>query len=154
MKGWYAFDEGGKSGSGGWSRLRTTWNGDVAMPHGWAIAEFWLLLRDCLVFEDWLQKLVLLPGIPPEWFTHAAGFAIEDMPVHFGTLDLAWKPRPGGATLELAVSELAAVYPSVLRLPPSLNARVTVAGQTIRSEAPGEFVLPPRTRQAEVDFKR
>ena len=155
MKGWYAFDEGGKSGSGGWNRLRTTWNGDVAMPHGWAIAEFWLLLRDCLVFEDNLVfGLVLLSGIPPDWFTHAAGFAIEDMPVHFGTLDLAWKPRPGGATLELTVSEAAAMYPSVLRLPPSLNARVTVAGRTIRLEAPGEFVLPPRTRQAEVDFKR
>ena len=154
MKGWYAFDEGGKSGSGGWNRLRTTWNGDVAMPHGWAIAELWLLLRDCLVFEDRLGKLVLLSGIPPAWFTHPHGITIRNMPACWGKLDLAWKPRPAGATLELTVSGAAAVYPSTLRLPPSLNARVTVAGRTIQSQAPGEFVLPPRTRRAEVDFRR
>ena len=51
MRHWYAFDEGGKSGSGGWGHLRTTWNGDVAMPHGWAIAEVHLLLRDCLALR-------------------------------------------------------------------------------------------------------
>ncbi|UCG48367.1 MAG: hypothetical protein JSU94_01065 [Phycisphaerales bacterium] len=154
MKGWYAFDEGGKSGSGGWNRLRTTWNGDVAMPHGWAIAEFWLLLRDCLVFQDGLQEPVLLSGIPPEWFTHPHGITIRNMPVYGGRLDLARKPRPGGATLELTMSEVAANFSSQLRLPPSLNARVTVTGQAIQPEAPGEFVLPPRTSKAEVDFNR
>ena len=65
MRRWYAFDEGGKSGSGGWGHLRTKWNGDVAMPHGWAIAEVHLLLRDCLAYED-NQQLVLFAGVPEE----------------------------------------------------------------------------------------
>ena len=63
MQRWYAFDEGGKSGSGGWGHLRTTWNGSVAMPHGWAIAEVHLLLRDCLAYED-DGRLVLFAGVP------------------------------------------------------------------------------------------
>jgi hypothetical protein len=155
MKGWYAFDEGGKSGSGGWNRLRTPWNGDVAMPHGWAIAEFWLLLRDCLAFEDGQKHgLVLLSGVPPEWFTHADGIVIENMPIHKGKLNLRWKPRPGGATLELDRSRRARLRNFVLCLPASLNARVTVAGRVIPASAPGEFVLRPRTREANVSFGR
>ncbi len=42
----------------------------------------------------------------------------------------------------------------VLRLPLSLNARVSVAGRTISAPATGEFILPPGTRRAEVDFMR
>ena len=63
MQGWYAFDEGGKSGSGGWGHVRTKWNGSVAMPHGWAIAEVHLLLRDCLAYEDG-NRLVLVRRRP------------------------------------------------------------------------------------------
>ena len=153
MRGWYAFDEGGKSGSGGWNRLRTTWNPNVAMPHGWAIAEFWLLLRDCLVFEDeQRQRLVLLSGIPPDWFNNKEGIAIENMPTYFGKLDLRWRPRRGGATLELG-GKSRPLKGHVLRLPASLNPQVTVAGRAISASAPGEFVLPPRTLEAEVHFR-
>jgi hypothetical protein len=100
MKSWYAFDEGGKSGSGGWGNLRTTWNGNVAMPHGWAIAELWLLMRDCLVFEN-DQRLVLMPGIPPAWFSYKAGIKIEGLPTYFGKLNLLWKPTQDRATFSL-----------------------------------------------------
>jgi len=83
MRGWYAFDEGGKSGSGGWGRVRTTWNGDVAMPHGWAIAEVWLLLRDSLLFEDG-DRLILFGGVPPQWFKDPKGMEITGAPTYFG----------------------------------------------------------------------
>ena len=153
MRGWYAFDEGGKSGSGGWNRVRTTWNGNVAMPHGWAIAEFWLLLRDCLAFEDEKRRrLVLLSGIPPDWFTHEGGISIENMPTYFGKLDLRWRPRRGGAMLEIGGNPAPSAR-FVLRLPASLNPRVAVGGLVIPASAPGEFILSAPTREAEIHFR-
>jgi hypothetical protein len=93
MKDWYAFDEGGKSGAGGWHHARTTWSGDVAMPHGWAIAEFHLLLRDSLAFEDG-DQLILLAGIPPAWFRDPAGFSIEKFltVTDFGAVAIGIRP--------------------------------------------------------------
>ncbi|MEZ0264368.1 MAG: hypothetical protein ACAI43_06550, partial [Phycisphaerae bacterium] len=100
-RGFFAFDEGGKSGSAGWrdkdgkALLSTTWNGDVAMPHGWSIAELHLLIRDALAYED-NGRLVLLAGIPPEWFDKP--MKIENLPTHFGPLSLSYLPptTPGG----------------------------------------------------------
>jgi len=152
MKGWYAFDEGGKSGSGGWDRVRTTWNGNVAMPHGWAIAEFWLLMRDCLAFEN-DERVVLLSGVPPAWFTHKDGIKIEDLPTYFGKLNLIWKPSQDGATLNLGGT----AKPSkgfLLRLPESLNAKVTVNGQPIPTMRDGEFLLQPQTRIVNISFNQ
>ena len=85
MRGWYALDEGGGSGSGTWYRTRTNWphskerpgdNHAVAMPHGWAIAEFWLLLRDSIAFEDG-DSLVVFGGVPPEWFQAEEGMVAK-----------------------------------------------------------------------------
>ena len=152
MRGWYAFDEGGKSGSGGWGRVRTTWNGNVAMPHGWAIAELWLLMRDCLAFEN-DRWLVLLSGVPPAWFTNKDGIRIEGLPTYFGKLNLLWKPTQGGATLSLGGT---AIPPQgfLLRLPESLKAKVTMNGRTIPAGKAGEFILQPQTRQVHVSFDR
>ena len=150
MKGWYAFDEGGKSGSGGWGRVRTTWNGNVAMPHGWAIAELWLLMRDCLAFEN-DQHLVLLSGVPPAWFTHEGGIRIEGLPTYFGKLNLLWKPMQDGATLSLG-GTAKPLKGFLLRLPESLKAKVTVNGRTIPAGKAGEFLLQPQTRQVHINF--
>jgi len=152
MRGWYAFDEGGKSGSGGWGRVRTTWNGNVAMPHGWAIAELWLLMRDCLAFEN-DQHLVLLSGVPPAWFSHQDGIRIEGLPTYFGNLNLLWKPTQEGATLSLGGT---AKPPKgfLLHLPESLEAKVTVNGRTIPAGKAGGFLLQPQTRQVHISFDR
>jgi hypothetical protein len=152
MKGWYAFDEGGKSGPGGWDRLRTTWNGNVAMPHGWVIAELWLLMRDCLAFEN-DRELVLLSGVPPAWFTYKDGIRIEGLPTYFGKLNLLWKPTRGGATLSL---DGTAKPPNgfLLRLPESLEATVTVNGRTIPAMKAGEFLLQPHTREVHISFSK
>ena len=150
MKGWYAFDEGGKSGSGGWGRVRTTWNGNVAMPHGWAIAELWLLMRDCMALEN-DQRLVLLSGVPPAWFTNKDGIRIEGLPTYFGKLNLLWKPGQDGATLNLGGT---AKPPKgfLLRLPESLGANISVNGRRISAVTAGQFILPPQTRQAHINF--
>jgi hypothetical protein len=158
MRGWYAFDEGGRSGSGGWPRLRTTWahgadwRWAVAMPHGWAIAEIWLLIRDCLVFED-NGRLVLLAGVPSAWFTHAGGIVIEHLPTYFGKLNLVWESAAADAILTLNGP---ADPPNgfVLRLPESLTAKVTVQKRVIPAICGGDFVLPRGTAKAHVSLGR
>jgi hypothetical protein len=87
MKGWYVFDEGGGSGCGGWNYYRTKWDTSIAMPHGWAIAELWLLIRDSLVYEDG-NKLVLFSGIDPKWFRRE--LKINNFPTRFGNLTASW----------------------------------------------------------------
>jgi hypothetical protein len=152
MRGWYAFDEGGRSGSGGWGHVRTTWNGSVAMPHGWAIAEVWLLLRDCLVFEA-DQRLVLFSGVSPVWFAYKEGITIENMPTWFGKLNMHWKLAQTGATLRLD-GEARPPKGFVLRLPVSLKPTIRVGGQTISVMSDGGFALPPGTKEVHVSFRR
>ena len=152
MRGWCAFDEGGKSGSGGWGRVRTTWNGDVAMPHGWAIAEVWLLLRDCLLFEDG-DRLVLFGGVRPEWFRSAEGMKIVNAPTYFG--DCSVKYLFDGTKDEGTMDVKGAARPAggfVLRLPAAMVAMVTVGGRKIEREANGDFVIPGNTAKARIEF--
>jgi formylglycine-generating enzyme required for sulfatase activity len=148
MKGWYAFDEGGGSGQGGWKYYRTKWNPSVAMPHGWAIAELWLLLRDCLAFEDG-ERLVLLGGVPPDWFQQ--NMAIEHLPTQFGDCSVQYVPATGGATLRFSGS---ARPPGgfVLRLPASLAASLSADGKPARQSGRGDWVIPAETQRVSLKF--
>jgi len=142
MQGWYALDEGGDSGVGGWNHVRTTWRqgkASDAMPHGWAIAEFILLLRDCLAFEDG-DKLVLFAGIPPDWITRPEGMKIKHFPTHFGNLSLEYTVSGKAAKLILSGTTQPAGG-LVLRLPASLNVAVKVDGQNITG-VNGDFLVP------------
>ncbi|HUU93909.1 MAG TPA: hypothetical protein VM238_22170 [Phycisphaerae bacterium] len=150
MRGWYAFDEGGKSGSGGWSHARTAWNPSVAMPHGWAGAELWLLIRDSLLVEDG-DRLVLLAGVPPEWVAGNETMAVANMPTYFGTCSFEWKPADGGATLTLT-GTAAPAQGFLLQLPASLKATVSVKGKRLRPSRGGDVVLPLGTTQAQIQF--
>ena len=115
MRGWYALDEGGPSAPGNWGKVVSNWKvsrqgpGGVesaaAMPHGWAIAEFELLLRDSLAFEH-DDKLVLFAGVSEEWFKQP--MSIKNLPTHFGTMSVEWDPA--GEKVKLALP--AATYPS------------------------------------------
>ena len=149
MRGWYAFDEGGKSGSGGWGHLRTTWDGSVAMPHGWAIAEVHLLLRDCLAYED-DQQLVLFAGIPASWFTDQAGMTIRNLPTQFGKLDVSWETAGRTATLHLD-GDAAPPEGFLLPLPDALKPKVSVGERVIEVTERG-FVLPAGTKRVEIQF--
>ncbi|MCY3021683.1 MAG: hypothetical protein NTW87_21945 [Planctomycetota bacterium] len=155
MRAWYAFDEGGDSGAGGWPHVRTTWKGAVAMPHGWAIAETHLLLRDSLLFEDG-EKLVLLAGVPPEWFTHADGMSIANLPTHFGPCSFAYTaagpPRSGADLTISGKAEPPAGF--VLRLPKELQATVKADGAAIPRAENGECLLPGKTRKVEIKFAK
>lgn len=150
MRGWYAFDEGGKSGPGGWRHVRTTWNHNVAMPHGWAIAELWLLLRDSLIFEDG-KRVILLAGIPPEWFTHPEGIEVKDLPTYFGSCSFVYRRVNEGATLTLSGS---ADPPEgfVLRVPQSLKVRLTANGRRQVRLKNGDFLLRKGTKQVWIEL--
>ncbi len=152
MHGWYAFDEGGRSGAGGWRFARTTWNSGVAMPHGWAVAEMWLLLRDCLVYED-EDRLHLLPGVPPDWFTGNQAMAVESLPTYFGICSFAYVPDRNHATLTFT-GDASPPGGFVLALPPSLNAEVTADGTPLPRTANGCCLLPPSARRVRVEGNR
>lgn len=160
-KTWYACDEGGKSGSGGWYHLRTTWphnktepdrNYAVAMPHGWAIAEVWLLMRDCLVFED-RDRLVLFGGISPATLQNKKGIKVHNLPTYFGPLDVQWRPGPGVATLTLG-DRVKPPRGFALRLPDPDTTIVMTGGKTIPREPNGDFLLPPGTAKVAIEYTR
>lgn len=160
MRGWFAFDEGGKSGSGGWHHLRTTWphsktepdkNRAVAMPHGWAIAEIWLLMRDCLVYEQ-NDQLVLLAGVSPDWFRNEKGITVKNLSTYFGTLDLRWRITASGAVLELG-DQIRPPGGFILRLPITLRAQLTIEGKPINTDSLGNYRLPKETTKVHITFK-
>jgi hypothetical protein len=148
MKGWYAFDEGGHSGKGGWKYYRTRWTPSVTMPHGWIIAELWLLLRDCLAFEDGSQ-LVVLGGVPPGWFHR--NMTIENMPTAFGALGLRYRCQGSQATLKFT-GEAAPAEGFVLRLPREIKAAARVANEVLRRRANGDFLVPARAAEVRLEF--
>ena len=147
-QGWYAFDEGGASGAGGWGHVLSTWDSSVAMPHGWAIAELWLLVRDCLLFEDG-DRLVLFGGVPPEWFSLPDGMAIHDLPTYFGRCSLSYRGGQKEAALELT-GDTDPPGGLVLRLPPQWKVSVSVADRSIARDANGGVVLPHGTKRATI----
>ena len=59
--------------------------------HGWAAAEIVLAVHDAFIFEKNNSKqkeLILLQGIPGEWFLNSSDFYIKNAPVSDGILDI------------------------------------------------------------------
>lgn len=153
MQGWYAFDEGPFSGVGGWEApLRTRWKKTAAMPHGWAIAEVTLLLRDSLALEDG-DRLLLLAGVPDAWLTHQDGLTVERLPTHFGDLSFTYRVAGDRGTLQLTGT---AQPPGgfVLRLPKSGNPAIFADGKDIPLTSRGDASLPAGTQRVTLDFRR
>jgi hypothetical protein len=148
MRGWYVLDEGGESGVGAWKYVRTNWKPTVAMPHGWAIAEFALLLRDCLLFEDG-NRLVLLAGTPEDWFTRSEGMSFKHMPTHFGSCSLSYTPDRRGARLTLSGATPPEGF--VLRMPKAMRTKVTVDKSPAKTFT-GDVILPSGTKLARLEF--
>jgi hypothetical protein len=121
------------------------------MPHGWAISEMWLLMRDCLIFEDDNQRLVLLAGMPAEWLRHPDGLHVKGLETYFGTCDFAWIPQSDGAVFRL-FGTAAPPNGFALRLPSSLNATVTLSGENLRLACSGDCILPRGTREVYIQF--
>ncbi len=53
--------------------------------HGWALADFLLIVRNVLLFEE-NDHLVLTPILPEEWTNEMNVIKVEDAPTYFGTV--------------------------------------------------------------------
>ena len=124
------------------------------MPHGWAIAEIWLLMRDCLVHERG-DHSVLFAGVPPTWFKHADGMNIAGLPTYFGSIDVRWIRSERGAELLIGASGRPPGE-FLLRLPAELRGRVFVGGRLVEKDAHGDHHLdlpPERAAHVEIRFE-
>ena len=160
MKEWFALDEGGKSGSGGWQHLRTTWthsttepdgNHAVAMPHGWAIAEVWLLMRDCLLTESG-GYLQLLAGADPEWFTDPIGMRVENLPTTFGRCSFRYARTDDGALLTFS-GDAAPPNGFAICLPHHFDSRARCDGEPVAVGKDGRCLVPATARRVELIFR-
>lgn len=152
MKNWYLFDEGPYSGIGSWDRINTLWTKDRAMPHGWAVAELVLLLRDCIAFEN-EKRVVLLGGVPPTWFTSGnKPISIDNLPTWYGSLSFTYAPMAGKATLKLG-STCTPPEGFILRLPSTMSdAKVTANGQTVvKAPTSTDFYIPVNARDITIE---
>ena len=78
----------------GWDRIR------YVTPHGWTAAEVFLLLRDCLAYEDG-GRLILGAGVPEEWMSQEQPFGVTDLPTHFGRVSWSYDPPSGELSVEV-----------------------------------------------------
>ena len=67
------------------------------MPHGWAAAQYVLLHRNALVFEN-QTDLELCWGVQPKWLDDDARITVKKAPTKFGKLDFELK-RSGASLL-------------------------------------------------------
>jgi hypothetical protein len=84
--------------------------------HGWVAAEIVLAMRDAFVHERWVagdpqHDLVLLGGIPAEWFAEGRAFALRGAPIPEGTLNMEIESRGGTTLIRTSLKENGARMP-------------------------------------------
>jgi hypothetical protein len=97
--------------------------------HGWAAAELLLAMRDAFVRETWdprgnAPSLLLLGGIPEEWWYTSKGFTFENAPVPGGKLTIACARSGHRMRIDYTLERSVAVS-NPCRIFFSLPARVT-----------------------------
>ncbi|WP_329125872.1 hypothetical protein [Streptomyces sp. NBC_01465] len=125
------------------------------MPHGWAAAEYLLLLRDILLFEadeDRDPHLYIAPGVRPHWVPDGETVSVANAPTLFGA-PFGYRLTHDAAAREVTVDidqsppHLRYVYPC--RFGPVRSA--TSDGLTL--DVTGADVhVPPGTRQFRVSY--
>jgi hypothetical protein len=80
-------------------------------------------MRDSLLFED-KNKIILLGGIPEEWFKNPSGIKLKNMWTHFGTLSLDYRVNENlnSAVLEIFV-KFQVTAEICLRWPSNISAK-------------------------------
>lgn len=61
--------------------------------HGWAVAEFLILMRHLLFFEEY-DRLIVTPCLKPEWLEQEGEIKIENAPSYFGKINIRIKVYP------------------------------------------------------------
>ncbi|HEX7576860.1 MAG TPA: hypothetical protein VF430_02355, partial [Verrucomicrobiae bacterium] len=64
--------------------------------HGWALADFLLVVRNALLFEEG-NHLVITPALPQDWTFETSVIKVQDAPTYFGRVSytIAFGPRTG-----------------------------------------------------------
>ncbi|MFC7303534.1 hypothetical protein ACFQVC_04795 [Streptomyces monticola] len=127
--------------------------GDI--PHGWAAAEYLLLLRDILFFEadeDRDPHLYLAPGVRPHWVPDGESVAVDEAPTLFGApfgYRLTHNATDHTVTVEItrAPSQVRFVYPC--RFGTVLQAW---AGRQPLEAIGNDVQVPAGTRQFMVEY--
>lgn len=115
------------------------------MPHTWCGSDFLNAARAMFVYENRdAQRLVLLAGLPDEWFADAGGVGFEGLRTEYGMLSAkAAAEGPGRVVVRLEGSARPAGG-FELRSPLSKPIRsATVGGRELKVEADGKAVLLP-----------
>lgn len=129
--------------------------GDI--PHGWAAAEFILLIRDILFFEvdeDHDPQIFLAPGLMPHWLNNGEPVTVRDAPTIFGVLfGYELRHNQGARTVTIEIGQPAPagvryVYPC--RLGSGVQS-AEVDGVPARAEGRHVFA-PPGARQIRVTY--
>jgi hypothetical protein len=133
---------------------RSWYMGDI--PHGWACAEFMLLLRDILFFEadeDGSAHIYLAPGVMPHWLGNNESIGISDAPSVFGTpFGFRLAHNQDSKTVRLSILQpppphVSFVYPCRFGAVTSITANghpVPVTGKDVK--------LPAGTTQATIKY--
>jgi hypothetical protein len=66
--------------------------------HGWASAEWLMLVRQVLLSES-EESITLAPGLPPEWLRTAGEIRVEEAPTRFGPLSYRIEWEDEGSNL-------------------------------------------------------
>ena len=74
--------------------------------HGWAAAEMVLNLREMFIYERWdplsrEHTVVMLAGIPAQWFERNAKFGVTDVPLTIGRISVSVAVKEG--EIEVAI---------------------------------------------------
>lgn len=127
------------------------------MPHGWACAEFILLLRDMLFFEadeDGEPHIYLVPGIRPQWLDHGQSVRVQNARTVFGaSFDFRLRHSQPAKTLEIEIlrsprQDVSFIYHC--RLGAGVGA-ASADGKTLAVTG-AQVRLPAGTKQATVTY--
>ena len=113
------------------------------MPHGWAAAQYVLLHRNALVFENH-KYLELCWGVQPEWLRDGGKLSAHRAATKFGTVDFTLQRSGSELVFDYNLASAGHGAPEETRLHiPKLReaiASVRINGRA-RSLAPGESVI-------------
>ncbi len=129
--------------------------GDI--PHGWACAEFMLLLRDILFFEtdeDGSPHIYLAPGVMPHWLGNGENVGVSDAPTVFGTpFGYKLTHDQAGRTVDIEITQAPPAHVGFI-YPCRFGSRVeeVVADGNLLQVSGRDVSLPPGTSHAVVTY--
>ncbi len=120
--------------------------------HGWASAE-WLLLVRALLFQEERHRLILTPALPQDWLESPGCLSVESAPTRFGPLSfrLEWD---NAQTIRLEISPQWRPTPPevVWHIPGPIRSAIvdgSAAGPTLHG-----LILPPGARNITIEREK